>query len=218
MRENIVKARGDRYNSSLMEEAEKIVLSADIGPKRLKARIVRIVLILLGGLASTVAMLTLIWIGVPVSQQARALTLLLLVLSLVVSLAAILAVLLLLWTSFVHERVKGIIARSEVAEVSAQNLALVEAAASIGNDVAFRSELVHLVVQSVRAKPSLRAAEIAEIAATVSAEATFTKRLFDLIRGYLVRDTDLASLMEDAGGNSVRSDHHKSENAVGRTI
>jgi hypothetical protein len=218
MREHTVYLTGDRYNGSLLEEANEILLKADTNPQRVRARLLSIGLVFLGGVMSTVGVLIVIGTGVPVSEQARALTLLLLVLSVVVSLAALLSVLLTLWTSFVHERVKTIIAQSEVADISAQNFALVEAAAGIGNDAAFRSDLVNLVVEFARPRPGLRAAEIAEIVATVSAEPVFTKRLFHLIRGYLVRDTDLASLMEGAGKESVRSAHREPEKAVSRTI
>jgi hypothetical protein len=218
MREHPVYLTGHRYSASLLDEANEILLKADTNPQRVKARLVSIGLVFLGGVSSTVAILIVIGTGVLVSEQARALTLLLLVLSLLVSLAALLAVLLVLWTSFVHERVKSIIARSEVADVSAQNFALVEAAAGIGNDADFRSELVHLVVESVRARPGLRAAEISEIVAAVSTEPTFTRQLFDLIRGYLVRDTDLASFMEDARSGSVRSAQHESKKVAARTI
>jgi hypothetical protein len=218
MREDAANLTGHRYSASLLEEANEIILKADTNPQRVKARLVSIGLVFLGGVSSTVAILIVIGSGAPVSEQARALTLLLLVLSLVVSLAAFLAVGLVLWTSFVHERVKSIIARSELADLSAQNFALVEAAAGIGNDADFRSELVYLVVESVRARSSLRAAEMSEIVAAVSAEPTFTRRLLDLIRGYLVRDTDLASLIEDARSDSAGSAQHESKKVAARTI
>jgi hypothetical protein len=213
----MIDLTGNRYRTSILEEANKIILQADTNPRKLRSKLAGISLVLLGGLISIVATLIVISTGVPVSEQARALTLLLLVLSLVVSLAAILSVLLVLWTGFVHEHVKRIVAQSEVAEVTGQNVALIDAAAGIGNDPEFKSELLRLVFQSVRTTTEIRVGEISEIVARLRTEPTFARRLPALMRRYLIRDTDLASIIEDSRTESLENTHEEAERAIART-
>ena len=196
-KENIFDLKGRRYSTSILEEARKIAIRAE-NPRKIKSRVVKISLVLLVSLAVTVTILIIISTGMPVSDQARALTILLLLLSVAIVVAAGLAIVFVLLGALVYDHVLRIDTQAELADATAENVALVEALASIGNDPGFRSELVTLVIDSVPARWESDPAQISDIAAQVSAEPVFGRRLYGLISRYLSRDTALIYLLEEA--------------------
>lgn len=131
---------GSRH-TEILAGALRIANRADVRPRQIKRKLLRIAWVLVIGLVGVAISLALIGAQIPQSEKARITTVYALLVSVGLAVASCFAALLVLWTAYVYTHVRSLEAADSVADATELQQALLAAVIRTGRDERFVEEI-----------------------------------------------------------------------------